>query len=362
MLNTCDVLTAESVNASRILCCSPATASGPKSSAAARRGARRGRDAIRTHSSTSATRPSAARRCGGAAAASGRDAAAARTATRCCSARSAIPAFDHGDASTGGPRRRCSRSGASSASTRTCGRPASGRASKHAGPLKPEVARRHRHARRARADRRALLRRAARHAATTAASALNTMRYSRAGDRAHRARRVRRGARAARKRVTSVDKANVLETSRLWRQVVTDVAPSYPDVDARPHVRRRVRDEAGARAGALRRHAHREPVRRHPVGRSRRDRRIARPAAVGEPRRRARACSSRCTARRRTSPGRDIANPIGAIASAAMLLRHGARTPRTKPRAVDARDRTRRLRRACGPPTWRSDCSASTGR
>ena len=31
-------------------------------------------------------------------------------------------------------------------------------------------------------------------------------------------------------RVTSVDKANVLETSRLWREVVTGIAPDYPDV------------------------------------------------------------------------------------------------------------------------------------
>ena len=32
------------------------------------------------------------------------------------------------------------------------------------------------------------------------------------------------------KKVTSVDKANVLETSRLWRQVVEAVAPEFPDV------------------------------------------------------------------------------------------------------------------------------------
>jgi 3-isopropylmalate dehydrogenase len=32
-------------------------------------------------------------------------------------------------------------------------------------------------------------------------------------------------------KVTSVDKANVLETSRLWREVVGRVAPSYPDVE-----------------------------------------------------------------------------------------------------------------------------------
>ena len=32
-------------------------------------------------------------------------------------------------------------------------------------------------------------------------------------------------------RVTSVDKANVLETSRLWRQVATEVADGFPDVE-----------------------------------------------------------------------------------------------------------------------------------
>jgi 3-isopropylmalate dehydrogenase len=37
-------------------------------------------------------------------------------------------------------------------------------------------------------------------------------------------------ARTRRKRVTSVDKANVLETSRLWRSVATRVGADYPDV------------------------------------------------------------------------------------------------------------------------------------
>jgi 3-isopropylmalate dehydrogenase len=42
----------------------------------------------------------------------------------------------------------------------------------------------------------------------------------------------RRAAGSTRKpRVTSVDKANVLETSRLWREVVERVAPKYPDVE-----------------------------------------------------------------------------------------------------------------------------------
>lgn len=37
-------------------------------------------------------------------------------------------------------------------------------------------------------------------------------------------------ARGRRRRVASIDKANVLETSRLWRSVVTEVARDYPDV------------------------------------------------------------------------------------------------------------------------------------
>ena len=61
------------------------------------------------------------------------------------------------------------------------------------------------------------------------AAAVNTLRYSR-----HEIERIAHVAfKAARRRgrhVTSVDKANVLEVSRLWRAVVTDVASSYPDV------------------------------------------------------------------------------------------------------------------------------------
>ena len=59
--------------------------------------------------------------------------------------------------------------------------------------------------------------------------ALNTLTYSR-----HEIERIARvafdAARRRRRRVLSVDKANVLETSRLWRRVVSEVAAGYPDV------------------------------------------------------------------------------------------------------------------------------------
>jgi 3-isopropylmalate dehydrogenase len=47
------------------------------------------------------------------------------------------------------------------------------------------------------------------------------------------ARRAFELAQARRGRLVSVDKANVLETSRLWRRVVSGLASDYPDVELR---------------------------------------------------------------------------------------------------------------------------------
>jgi len=68
-----------------------------------------------------------------------------------------------------------------------------------------------------------------RHYSADGSEALNTLRYSR--EEVTRVAEVAfRLARERRRVVTSVDKANVLETSQLWRAVTTDVAAKYPDV------------------------------------------------------------------------------------------------------------------------------------
>ncbi len=152
------------------------------------------------------------------------------------------------------------------------------------------------------------------------ASAVNTMRYTRP-EIERIARRAFDAARARRKRVTSVDKANVLEVSRLWRTVVTEVAADYPDV-ALDHMLVDacamklalapasfdviltenlfgdiLSDEAGAIVGSLG---------------------LLPSASLG-------AGTSLFEPVHGSAPdiaGKDMANPIGAIASGAMLLRH----------------------------------------
>ena len=59
--------------------------------------------------------------------------------------------------------------------------------------------------------------------------AINTMRYTR--EEVERIARIAfEAARTRRRKVTSVDKANVLEVSQLWRETVQQVADHYPDV------------------------------------------------------------------------------------------------------------------------------------
>ncbi len=133
------------------------------------------------------------------------------------------------------------------------------------------------------------------------------------------------GFESARTKVTSVDKANVLETSRLWREAVTRVHDEeFPDVplehllvdnaamqlvshpsDFDVIVTENLfgdilSDEAAMLTGSLG---------------------MLPSASIG--RRRARACSSRCTARRPTSPAPGKANPLAMFGSVALMLRHG---------------------------------------
>ena len=63
----------------------------------------------------------------------------------------------------------------------------------------------------------------------TEAEAVNTLRYT-ANEIERVARVAFESARNRRRKVSSVDKANVLEVSQLWRECVTRIADEYPDV------------------------------------------------------------------------------------------------------------------------------------
>ena len=165
------------------------------------------------------------------------------------------------------------------------------------------------------------------------------------GRRALRPLRVRAGRAAGeRKHLTLVHKTNVLTfAGDLWQRTFDEVAAEFPDVataynhvDAASHLLR-------PGPAALRRHRHRQPVRRHPHRPRRR-----RVAAASAWRRRptstrpapARRCSSRCTARRPTSPAPGMANPTAAILSAradARLPRRGATPPSGSARRAPSR-------------------------
>jgi len=142
-------------------------------------------------------------------------------------------------------------------------------------------------------------------------AAVNTLRYSE-GEIERVSRVAFAAARTRRCRVLSVDKANVLETSQLWRETVTRVAAAYPDVTLEhayvDYAAMRLvaenmfgdilSDEAAVLAGSLG---------------------LLPSASLGdgpglfEP---VHGSAPRLA-------GKDVANPIGAIASAALLLRYG---------------------------------------
>jgi 3-isopropylmalate dehydrogenase len=134
-------------------------------------------------------------------------------------------------------------------------------------------------------------------------------------------------ARARRKRVTSVDKANVLESSRLWREITTEIAARNPDITVEhqlvdscamrliTHARSFdvivtenmfgdiLTDEAAVLAGSLG---------------------LLPSASLGD-----RRCGlyEPIHGSAPDIAGKNLANPIGTILSAAMLLRHSLELP-----------------------------------
>ena len=93
-------------------------------------------------------------------------------------------------------------------------------------------------------------------------------------------------ARSRRAKLTSVDKANVLETSRMWRRVVRELAGSYPDVTVEDMLVDNAAMQLASGAGAVRRDRHGEHVRRHPLRPRRSGHGRPRPGTVREPVRR----------------------------------------------------------------------------
>jgi 3-isopropylmalate dehydrogenase len=146
-------------------------------------------------------------------------------------------------------------------------------------------------------------------------------------------------ARARRRRLTSVDKANVLATSRLWRQVATRLQADYPDVELEhllvdSAAMRLITapgsfdvivtentfgdilsDEASVLAGSL----GLLPSASLGYGQATGDRRQATEQPTGGP---ARGLYEPVHGTAPDIAGRGVANPLGAILSAALLLRH----------------------------------------
>ena len=192
---------------------------------------------------------------------------------------------------------------------------------------------------RARADRRHLFRPAARRDKMRAASAPTTrsnIPMSKSAASCASPSGWRASARGASRRSTK-------RSARIVALVAADGergGGGVPDGGAGASAGRFGGDAARDRAGEVRRHRHGEHVRRHPDRRSGRAGRLAGPLAVGVPRRR-RARPVRADSRLRPDiANRGIANPLGTIASAAMLWRHSLVAPATAAHIERAIDRT----------------------
>ena len=140
-------------------------------------------------------------------------------------------------------------------------------------------------------------------------------------------------ARKRQRRLTEVDKANVMESGVLWREVARRVARRLPRCRAVVHVRRQLRDAAGAPAEAVRRDRHQQSVRRHPVGLRGDADRLARHAALGLARRaptrrgRRKALYEPVHGSAPDIAGKGVANPLACILSFAMMLRYSFDMP-----------------------------------
>ena len=209
-----------------------------------------------------------------------------------------------------------------------------------------------------------------------------------ARDRARGAASRSTRARERRKKVASIDKANVLETSRLWRAVVSEMAKELSRRRARARLRRHGGDAARDLADQLRRDALRQPVRRHPQRSGGVDCRLAGRAAVGHarrPRRSVRAGPRLGARHRRQGLGQSDRRDRERRDAAALQREHGqgsrgnrsrhrgraggtAPAPRISPRPASARSRRAKWARRSktrstkfetgGIPTMRSDHSA----
>jgi 3-isopropylmalate dehydrogenase len=156
-------------------------------------------------------------------------------------------------------------------------------------------------------------------------SAFNTMRYS-TSEIERVAGIAFEQARLRRKKVTSVDKANVLETSQLWRRTVNQVAQNYPDIAL---------DHMYVDACAM--HLISSPARFDVIltenlfGDILSDEAAAITGSLGMlPSATVGGKVDLYEPVHGSAPdiaGRGLANPLGAIASAAMLLRHSAGMP-----------------------------------